>query len=153
MLRRIDRLAGGRHASYTVPVSDDPAVRRAFVLVARLLVVAVLLDVASVLIASALAEAGDRVTLAVWLRCLVLLGITATLFFFVWRARAGKYWAFRRLQLFCRVFPVVAIVLAAVPDLYPAWVVADQVAFAAVLVAVSAPLYSGPVRRAFPSPA
>ena len=89
---------------------------------------------------------------AVWMRCLVVLAITTTLFYFLWRARAGWYWAFRRLQLFSRIFPIVALVLAAIPGLYPFWVVTEQILFAILLIGVSDYLQSDPVRAAFPKP-
>jgi len=95
---------------------------------------------------------GDDVGFAVWMRCLVVLAITTTLFYFLWRAHAGWYWAFRRLQLFSRIFPIVALVLAAIPGLYPFWVVTEQILFAILLIGVSDYLQSDPVRAAFPKP-
>ena len=70
----------------------------------------------------------------------------------LWRARAGWYWAFRRLQLFSRIFPIVALVLAAIPGLYPFWVVTEQILFAILLIGVSDYLQSDAVRAAFPKP-
>ena len=81
-----------------------------------------------------------------------LLAITTTLFYFLWRARAGWYWAFRRLQLFSRIFPIVALVLAAIPGLYPFWVVTEQILFAILLIGVSDYLQSDVVRAAYPKP-
>ena len=86
------------------------------------------------------------------MRCLVVLAITTTLFYFLWRARAGWYWAFRRLQLFSRIFPIVALVLAAIPGLYPFWVVTEQILFAILLIGVSDYLQSDAVRAAYPKP-
>lgn len=152
LFRRVDRLAGGRQSEYRVPASADPRVARAFRWIAWILFACTALGVASVAFAVALTAAGDHVGFAVWMRCLVVLGITATLFYFLWRARLGWFWAFRRLQLFSRIFPVVALVLAAIPGLYPVWVVTEQIAFALLLIGVSDFLLSDPMRAAFPKP-
>ncbi|MBN9211883.1 MAG: hypothetical protein BGO45_01395 [Microbacterium sp. 71-36] len=152
-LRRLDRLAGGRQADHRVDVSHDPRVRRAFRAVTVLLGAGFVLGVATVVVAAVMTLGGDDVGFAVWMRCLVVLGITTTLFYFLWRARAGWYWAFRRLQLFSRIFPVVALVLAAIPGLYPFWVVTEQILFAILLIGVSDYLQSDVVRAAFPRPA
>lgn len=152
LLRRLDRLAGGRSADHRVTQSDDPRVHRAFRAITILLVSCFVLGIGTVVTALALTVRGVDVGFAVWMRCLVVLGITATLFYFLWRARAGWYWAFRRLQLFSRIFPVVALVLAAIPGLYPFWVVTEQIVFALLLIGVSDYLQSDPLRAAFPKP-
>ena len=152
LFRRLDRLAGGRQRDYRVPVSTDPRVVRAFRWMTWILVVCTLLGIAAVVTAAVLAFTDHVVTFAVWMRCLVVLGITATLFYFLWRARLGWFWAFRRLQLFSRIFPVVALVLAAIPGLYPVWVITEQIAFALLLIGVSDFLLSDPLRAAYPRP-
>jgi len=152
LLRRLDRIAGGRAADHRVPVSSDPRVRRAFRVVTWLLVLCLLLGVATIVTAVVLLASGTEVTFAVWMRCLVGLGITATLFYFLWRATAGWYWAYRRLQLFSRIFPIVALVLAAIPGLYPLWVITEQIVFAIVLIGVSDYLHADYMRDAFPKP-
>ncbi|OZD55435.1 hypothetical protein CH252_06075 [Rhodococcus sp. 06-1477-1B] len=151
-LRRLDRIAGGRQADHRVTVSDDPKVHRAFRAITLLLAAGFVLGVATVAIALVMTMNGDDVGFAVWMRCLVVLGITTTLFYFLWRARVGWYWAFRRLQLFSRIFPVVALVLAAIPGLYPFWVVTEQILFAILLIGVSDYLQSDAVRAAYPKP-
>ncbi len=151
-LRRLDRLAGGRAADHRVAVSDEPKVRRAFRAMTILLAAGFVLGVATVVVASVMTLNGGDVGFAVWMRCLVVLAITTTLFYFLWRARAGWYWAFRRLQLFSRIFPVVALVLAAIPGLYPFWVVTEQILFAILLIGVSDYLQSDAVRAAYPKP-
>ena len=153
LFRRVDRLAGGRQHDYRVPRSDDPRVARAFRWIAWILIACTALGIASVVFAVVLTAQGEIVGFAVWMRCLVVLGITATLFYFLWRARLGWYWAFRRLQLFSRIFPVVALVLAAIPGLYPVWVVTEQIAFSLLLIGVSDFLLSDPLREAYPKPA
>lgn len=151
-LRRLDRIAGGRQADHRVAVSTDPKVHRAFRAITLLLVVGFVLGVATVAVAFVMTLNGEDVGFAVWMRCLVVLAITTTLFYFLWRARAGWYWAFRRLQLFSRIFPIVALVLAAIPGLYPFWVVTEQILFAILLIGVSDYLLSDAVRAAYPKP-
>jgi hypothetical protein len=96
---------------------------------------------------------GDTVSPAVWLRCVVVLGITVTLFYFAWRAQRGYYWAYSRLRLFSKIFPVVALVLAAIPGLYPLWVVTEQIIFSLILIGISDYLSSDYMRAAYPKPA
>lgn len=151
-LLRLDRLAGGRMAGYRVALSDDPRVTRAFRAITILLVACFLLGIATVVTSAWLTASGQNVGFAVWMRCLVVLGITATLFYFLWRARAGWYWAIRRLQLFSRIFPIVALVLAAIPGLYPWWVISEQIVFAILLIGVSDYLQSDYLRAAYPKP-
>lgn len=151
-LRRLDRIAGGRHADHRVAVSADPRVVRSFRSVTVLLAIGFVLGIATVVIALVMTLDGADVGLAVWMRCLVVLAITTTLFYFLWRARAGWYWAFRRLQLFSRIFPIVALVLAAIPGLYPFWVVTEQILFAVLLIGVSDYLQSDVMRAAYPKP-
>lgn len=151
-LRRLDRIAGGRKADHRVAASDDPKVRRAFRAMTLILAVGFVLGVATVIVALWMTANGDDVGFAVWMRCLVVLAITTTLFYFLWRAHAGWYWAFRRLQLFSRIFPVVALVLAAIPGLYPFWVVTEQILFALLLIGVSDYLQSDAMRAAYPKP-
>lgn len=151
-LRRLDRIAGGRHADHRVAVSDDLRVVRSFRSVTVLLAIGFVLGIATVVIALVMTLDGVDVGLAVWMRCLVVLAITTTLFYFLWRARAGWYWAFRRLQLFSRIFPIVALVLAAIPGLYPFWVVTEQILFAVLLIGVSDYLQSDVMRAAYPKP-
>ncbi|KQT74392.1 hypothetical protein [Microbacterium sp. Leaf436] len=151
-LRRLDRIAGGRHADHRVAVSADPRVVRSFRSVTVLLAIGFVLGIATVVVALVMTLNGADVGFAVWMRCLVVLAITTTLFYFLWRARAGWYWAFRRLQLFSRIFPIVALVLAAIPGLYPFWVVTEQILFAVLLIGVSDYLQSDVMRAAYPKP-
>ena len=153
MLRRLDRVAGGRQADVRVEASTDPRVSRAFRIIAIILVLCLVLGIATVVVAVVLTLSGQDVGFAVWMRCLVVLGITVTLFYFLWRASRGWYWAFRRLQLFSRIFPVVALVLAAIPGLYPLWVISEQIVFALLLIGVSDYLQTDHLRAAYPKPA
>ncbi|MDQ1137445.1 hypothetical protein QE410_002244 [Microbacterium sp. SORGH_AS 1204] len=47
---------------------------------------------------------------------------------------------------------MVALVLAAIPGLYPFWVVTEQILFAILLIGVSDYLQSDVVRTAYPKP-
>jgi len=154
VLRFLDRIAGGRHADYTIPESsrDDPRTRRAFVVITWLLVAEVLLGIAAVVVAIVLQSTGTDVPWPVWFRSAVVLGMTATLFYFAWRAQKGYYWAYSRLRLFSKIFPVVTLVIAAIPGLYPLWMVSEQIVFSLILIGVSDYLYSDHMRAAFPKP-
>jgi uncharacterized protein (DUF2236 family) len=154
LLAKLDRLAGGRHAGYTVPQEgrDHPRTRRAFVVIFWLLAVELVIGVAAVVVAVVLTAAGDKPPFAVWMRALIVLAMTATLFYFAWRAQKGYYWAYSRLRLFSKIFPVVTLVLAAVPGLYPLWMVTEQIVFSLVLIGVADYLDSDHMRSVFPKP-
>ena len=154
LLRLVDRVAGGRHADYTIPVEslEHPRTRRAFVVISWLLVVELLIGAAAVGVAVALQLAGQRIPFAVWMRSVVVLGMTATLFYFAWRAQRGYYWAHSRLRLFSKIFPVVTLVIAAIPGLYPLWMVTEQIVFSLILIGVADYLDSDHMRAAFPRP-
>jgi hypothetical protein len=155
LLLRLDRLAGGRKAGYTIPdeLRDHPRTRRTFVVIAWLLVAELVLGLSAVVVALWLAASGQEIPWAVWMRTVVVLGMTATLFYFVWRARKGYYWAYSRLRLFSKIFPVVTLVLAAIPNLYPFWMVTEQIVFSLVLIGVADYLDSDHMRATFPRPA
>jgi hypothetical protein len=155
LLRRLDRIAGGRHARYTVPEEgrDHPRTRRAFVVIAWLLVAELVIGTTAVVIALVLTLDGATVPFAVWMRSVVVLGMTVTLFYFAWRARKGYYWAYSRLRLFSKIFPVVTLVIAAIPGLYPFWMVTEQIVFSLILIGVADYLDSDHMREAFPRPA
>jgi hypothetical protein len=150
--RVLDRIAGGRHAGVVVApeVVARAHVRRAFTRVAWLLALEFLLGLGAVGVAMGLALSGASVTLPVWTRTVVVLGITATLFYFTWRASRGWYWAYQRLLLFTRIFPVVTLVLAAIPHLYPAWMITEQIAFSLILLGIAYYLGSAQLREVFP---
>lgn len=152
---RLDRIAGGRSAGITIPeeARAHALTRRGFVLVARLLAAELLIGSVAVVVAVVLQLNGVEIPFAVWLRSLAVLAITVTLAYFAWRASRGFYWAYSRLRLFSTVFPVVTLVVAAVPNLYPLWMVAEQVVFSLVLVGVAEILGTEHIRTAFPKPA
>jgi hypothetical protein len=78
--------------------------------------------------------------------------MTMTLFYFAWRAQRGFYWAYSRLRLFSKIFPVVTLVIAAIPGLYPLWMVTEQIIFSLILIGVADVLDSDHMRESFPKP-
>jgi hypothetical protein len=154
LFRRLDRLAGGRQ--FAVRIDDarlkHPRTRRAFVAVAWLLVLELLIGLAAVVVALVLATHGVPVKWSVWMRTVVVLGMTATLFYFTWRASLGYYWGYSRLRLFSKIFPVITLVLAAIPGLYPLWMVTEQIAFSLIMIGIADYLDSDHMRHTFPRP-
>lgn len=154
LFRRLDRLAGGRQSS--VRIDDEllrhPRTRRAFVAITWLLVLEFAIGIAAVAIALVLATHGIPVQWSVWMRTVIVLGMTATLFYFAWRATLGYYWGYSRLRLFSKIFPVITLVLAAIPGLYPLWMVTEQIVFSLVLIGVADYLDSDHMRSVFPRP-
>jgi len=154
LLARLDRIAGGRHAGYRVPdeARDQPRTRRAFTVIAWLLTAELVIGLTAVVVAVVLTAGGVQVGFAVWMRSVIVLGMTVTLFYFAWRARAGFYWAYSRLRLFAKIFPVVTLVIAAIPGLYPLWMVTEQIVFSLILIGVADYLDSDHMRASFPRP-
>lgn len=153
-LLKLDRIAGGRQASITIPEQAlaHPRTRRAFTWIMWLLVVELVLGFGAVVVAFALAEQGQSIGFAVWMRSLVVLAMTATLFYFAWRATRGWYWAYQRLRLFAQIFPVITLVIAAIPNLYPAWMVTEQIIFSLIMIGIADFLTSDHMRAAFRHP-
>lgn len=152
LLSRVDRLAGGRASTIVIAdeMRDHPRTRRAFTAITWLLVVEFLIGIAAVVIALLIAVNGAPVPWAVWMRTVVVLGMTVTLFYFSWRARLGYYWGYSRLRLFSKIFPIITLVLAAIPGLYPLWMVTEQIVFSLILIGVADYLDSDHMRSAFP---
>lgn len=154
LVESLDRLAAGRAAGHRV--DDDlrthPSTLRAFTAITWLLAVAFVLGVAAMAIALVLTLSGQPVAWPVWFRGLVVLGITTTLFYFAWRARAGYYWAYSRLRLFSKIFPIVTLVIAAIPGLYPLWMVTEQILFSLVLFGIGEYLSTDHMRAVFAKP-
>ncbi len=151
LLRRLDRIAGGRHSSIEIPheARTHPKTRRAFAWVMWLLVAELVLGIGAAVVAVALATTGDPVPFAVWMRTFVVLAMTVTLFYFAWRASLGWYWAYSRLRLFAQIFPVITLVMAAIPGLYPAWMVTEQIVFSLIMIGIADFLTSDHMREAF----
>ncbi|HWD63456.1 MAG TPA: hypothetical protein VG369_13220 [Humibacter sp.] len=154
LFRRVDRLAGGRHSDLRIDESmlTHPRTKRAFTAITWLLVLEFAIGIAAVVIALVLATDGVPVEWPVWMRTVVVLGMTATLFYFAWRASLGYYWGYSRLRLFSKIFPVITLVLAAIPGLYPLWMVTEQIVFSLILIGVADYLDSDHMRAAFPKP-
>lgn len=153
-LLRIDRIAGGRSAGQAIPdeARTHPKTRRAFTWIMWLLLVELLIGAGAVVIALVLALDGEGVSFAVWMRTVVVLGMTATLFYFAWRAQRGWRWAYRRLRLFAQIFPVITLVMAAIPNLYPAWMVTEQIIFSLIMIGIADFLTSDHMRDAYRTP-
>lgn len=154
LLRRIDRIAGGRQAGITIPdeARTHPKTRRAFTWIMWLLVVELVLGVGAVVVALVLAERREAVPFVVWMRTIVVLAMTLTLFYFAWRAAHGWRWAYRRLRLFAQIFPVITLVMAAIPGLYPTWMVTEQIIFSLIMIGVADFLTSDHLRAAYRTP-
>lgn len=150
----LDRLAGGRQASYLIreDMRQHPQTVRSFGWIRWLLVAETLVGLTAIVIAVVLARAGITVPWAVWFRATVVLLITLTLYVFAWRAQLGYWWAYSRLRLFSRIFPVVTLVIAAIPGLYPFWMVIEQIVFSLLMIGIGDVLTSDHMRAAFPKP-
>jgi uncharacterized membrane protein len=129
LLLRVDRIAGGRNAHEKIVESDRDHHRtvRAFRWVFWLLAVELLIGFAAVVIAVAL-------------------------FYFAWRAALGWRWAYQRLRLFAQIFPVITLVMAAIPGLYPAWMVTEQIVFSLIMIGIADFLTSDHMRRVYRKP-
>ncbi|MCS3428384.1 hypothetical protein [Leucobacter aridicollis] len=151
LLLKFDRLAGGRQAGIRIAEADRThrKTRRAFTWIWWLLGVEVLLGVGAVAVALVLASSGAPVPIAVWIRTIVVLGMTLTLGYFAWRASDGWRWAYQRLRLFSQIFPVVTLVMAAIPGLYPGWMVTEQILFSLVMIGIADCLTSDHMRNAY----
>lgn len=152
-LLRLDAIAGGRQAGVRIEEGDrqHPRTRRAFRWILWLLLAELVIGIAAVVIALALAANGESVPFSVWMRAVIVLGMTATLFYFAWRASLGWRWAYQRLRLFAQIFPVITLVLAAVPGLYPAWMVTEQIIFSLIMIGIADFLTSDHMRQVFRS--
>ncbi len=154
MLLKLDRIAGGRAAG--VKVGDElvghPRTRRAFTWITWLLLVEVLIGGAAFVVAMVLLFNGTVLAFPVWMRILVVLGMTVTLFYFAWRAQKGYRWAYSRLRLFSKIFPIVTLVMAAIPGLFPFWMVTEQIVFSLILIGIADFLDSDHMRRVFRKP-
>ncbi|KHK95510.1 hypothetical protein LK09_19255 [Microbacterium mangrovi] len=154
---KLDRVAGGRQAHQRIPNEDLEHHRtiRAFRWVFWLLLLELVIGIVAVVVAVVIAvQAGSirAVPFAVWMRALIVLAMTATLFYFAWRAALGWRWAYLRLRLFAQIFPVITLVIAAIPGLYPAWMVTEQIIFSLVMIGIADFLTSDHMRQVFRKP-
>lgn len=150
----IDRTFGGRHGHFLVDRHEleHPKTQRAFQWVYWIFLAETVVGAAAVVIAVVLQIRGVEVGFAVWFRGIVVLLMTLTLFFFAWRAKKGYYWGYQRLRLFSQIFPVVTLVVATIPGLYPYWMVVEQIVFAVLMIGVADVLTNDHMRVAFMSP-
>jgi hypothetical protein len=151
---RLDRIAGGRLAARRIQedMITHPRTRRGFAGILWILAAEIVVGVAAVIIAIVLTIDGVQLHWAVWFRSVAVLAITATLLYFAWRASLGFYWAYSRLRLFSRIFPIVTLVIAAIPGLYPLWMTIEQIVFSLLLIGVGDILTGNAMREAFPKP-
>jgi cation transport ATPase len=154
VLLEIDRIAGGRHGDHTISeeMRTDPRTRRVFVVVTGLLVIELVIGT-SALVVPVLLGMRQEVPWIVWMRLIVVLCMTVTLFYFAWRAQRGYWWAYSRLRLFSKIFPIVALTTAAIPGLYPVWMVTEQIFFALILLGIAEYLSTDHMRTAYAKPA
>jgi len=154
ILLEIDRFAGGRHGDHTISeqMRSDPKTHRVFVAVTWLLVVELVLGAGALAVPVMLHLRGTDVPWIIWMRLMVVLAMTTTLFYFAWRAQRGYYWAYSRLRLFSKIFPVVALVTAAIPGLYPLWMVTEQIFFSLILLGIAEYLSTDHMREAYAKP-
>jgi hypothetical protein len=148
----LDRIAGGRQSSRVIEarMRDHPLTMRTFAGIRWILASEILVGLFSIVTAIVLTVSGQSVDWAVWFRSVAVLGITITLFYFTWRAARGFYWAYSRLRLFSKIFPIVTLVIATIPGLYPLWMTVEQVIFSFLLIGVGDLLTTDHMRDAFP---
>lgn len=150
---RLDRMAGGRRlAGRRVDLAQHPRTHRGFVGILWILGAEIVVGLIAVAVAVVLAVNGQPPMWAVWFRSIAVLAITATLLYFAWRASLGWYWAYSRLRLFSRIFPIVTLVIAAIPGLYPLWMTIEQIVFSLLLIGVGDILTGDVMRETFPRP-
>lgn len=152
--RLLDRIGGGRHAHLRVPSEevDHPTTQRILSDVTLGITAAFSLDVVAVLVAFLRSELGSELSWVVWTRLVMISLLTASLYYFVWRAGRGWWWAYSRLRLFTVIFPAVAIGTCLVPGLYPGWMVVEQILLAGILVVVATLLNSRHLRGVYVKP-
>ena len=61
-------------------------------------------------------------------------------------------WAYSRLRLFAQIFPVITLVIAAIPGLYPAWMITEQIVFSLIMIGIGDFLTSDHMRDAYRRP-
>jgi len=149
---RLDRLGGGRRLAgirMRQDAESRAATRRGFAGIFWILVGELVIGAVAIAVAAATSASMP----AVWFRGVAVLAITLTLLYFAWRAWLGWYWAYSRLRLFSRIFPIVTLVIAAWPGLYPLWMTIEQIIFSLLLIGIGDILTSDHFRAAFPKPA
>jgi hypothetical protein len=153
-LRPLDKFAAGKQVTLRIDPDAvvDPRTRRAFRGIRWILAAEVLVGLIAVVIAVVLTLDGVEVQWAAWFRSVVVLGITGTLYYFATRAAEGYYWGYSRLRLFSRIFPIVTLIIATIPGLYPLWMTIEQIIFSLLLIGIGDILTTDYMRDAFPRP-
>ncbi len=152
LLRRLDRIAAGRRQrDLRAPAElvTAPAVPRGFRMIRWILTAEIVIGLVALIIALVHLLGGTPDGLAVWMRGIVVLGLTLGLGYFALRAGQGWYWAYMRLRLFSRIFPTVTLVIAAIPGLYPFWMVLEQIVFSLLMIGIGDIATSDAMRTAF----
>ena len=152
LLRRVDRLAAGRRQRDLHAPADlvaGPKVQNGFRAIRWILTAEIVVGLAALVIAVVNLLNGTPDNLAVWMRGLVVLGLTLGLGYFALRAGQGWYWSYSRLRLFSRIFPTVTLVIAAIPGLYPFWMVIEQIVFSLLMIGIGDIATSDAMRTAF----
>jgi hypothetical protein len=152
---RLDRIAAGSQAEHVIheDMREHPRTVRAFMGIRWLLLGETVVGLTAIFIAAVLWSRGEHVPWAVWFRSTVVLFITASLYVFAWRAQLGYWWAYSRLRLFSRIFPIVTLIVATIPGLYPGWMVVEQIVFSLLMIGIGDLLTTDHMRVAFPRPA
>ena len=152
MLRRVDRIAAGRRQRdlrAPAELMADPRVHRGFRAIRWILTAELVVGAAALVIAFVNLMDGTPDNLAVWMRGVVVLGLTVGLGYFALRAGQGWFWSYSRLRLFSRIFPTVTLVIAAIPGLYPLWMVIEQIIFSLLMIGIGDIATSDAMRTAF----
>jgi hypothetical protein len=151
LLRRVDRLAAGRRQRDLRAPLDlmTHKVTQGFRAIRWILTAEIVVGLAALAIAFANLAQGHPDNAAVWMRGVVVLGLTLGLGYFALRAGQGWFWGYQRLRLFSRIFPVVTLVIAAIPGLYPFWMVLEQIVFSLLMIGIGDIATSDSMRAAF----
>lgn len=152
LLRKVDRIAaGGRQRDLRAPqelVQATP-VQNGFRAIRWILTAEILVGATALVIAFVNLLNGTPDNFAVWMRGVVVLGLTLGLGYFALRAGQGWFWAYSRLRLFSRIFPTVTLVIAAIPGLYPFWMVIEQIVFSLLMIGIGDLATTDAMRTAF----
>mgnify|MGYP005983995067 CR=1 FL=1 len=151
VLRRVDRLAAGRRRRDLRAPAElmTHKVTQGFRAIRWILTAEIVVGLVALAVAGTNLAQGHPDNLAVWMRGVVVLGLTLGLGYFALRAGEGWFWGYQRLRLFSRIFPVVTLVIAAIPGLYPFWMVLEQIVFSLLMIGIGDIATSDAMRTAF----
>ncbi|SDH20395.1 hypothetical protein [Agrococcus jejuensis] len=151
LLLRIDRVAAGRARDVRMPPERlaDPRLHRDWRAIRWILTAEIAIGLAAIVVAAVLTARGELDHPMVWFRSLVVLGLTLGLGYFALRAEQRWWWAYSRLRLFSRIFPIVTLVVAAIPGLYPLWMTIEQIVFSLLMIGIGDLLTTDRMRDAY----